>query len=72
MPAVKIYIVRHGETEENRRGIIQGHLDCKLNATGLQQSEAVARALQSFPIEIARSSTLIRAAKVCSHFHFSW
>jgi bisphosphoglycerate-dependent phosphoglycerate mutase len=65
MPTARIYIVRHGETEENRQGIIQGHLDSKLNATGLEQSEAVAKALQSIPFDTAWSSDLSRAAQVC-------
>jgi probable phosphoglycerate mutase len=65
MPVARIYFVRHGETDENRLGIIQGHLDTKLNATGLVQSEVVAKALQSVPFEKAYSSDLSRAAKVC-------
>ena len=64
MPVARIYFVRHGETEENRRGIIQGHLDTKLNAAGLRQSDLVAEALQSVPFEKAYSSDLIRAVKV--------
>jgi bisphosphoglycerate-dependent phosphoglycerate mutase len=65
MLAARIYIVRHGETEENRQGTIQGQLDTLLNVTGLAQSEAVAKALQSIPFEKAYSSDLRRAAKVC-------
>jgi broad specificity phosphatase PhoE len=65
MRTARIYIVRHGETDGNRQGIIQGQLDVQLNATGLVQSEAVAKALQSIPFESAYSSDLLRATKVC-------
>ena len=29
-----IYIIRHGETNENRQGIIQGQMDTQLNDAG--------------------------------------
>ena len=66
MPTAKIYFVRHGETDENRWGIIQGHLDTDLNAIGLEQSEAVAKELQSVPFDAGFSSDLKRAMKVLS------
>ena len=65
MPTAKIYFVRHGETDENRRGLIQGHLDTDLNAIGLEQSEVVAKELQSVPFDEVFSSDLKRAVKVC-------
>jgi bisphosphoglycerate-dependent phosphoglycerate mutase len=71
MPTAKIYFVRHGETDENRRGIIQGHLDTDLNAIGLEQSEVVAKELQSVPFDAGFSSDLKRAIKVLS-FDVIW
>ena len=71
MPTAKIYFVRHGETDENRRGIIQGHLDTDLNAVGLDQSEVVAKELQSVPFDAGFSSDLKRAVKVLS-FELIW
>jgi broad specificity phosphatase PhoE len=41
-----IYFVRHGETEWNRQGIIQGWTDIPLNETGHSQAKSVAKALQ--------------------------
>ena len=66
MPTAKIYFVRHGETDENRQGLIQGQLDTELNAIGLEQSEAVAKELQSVPFDEGFSSDLKRAMKVLS------
>ena len=60
----RVYIVRHGETEHNRQGIIQGHLDTPLNATGIEQARLAADALADVPFGTAYSSDLQRARKV--------
>ncbi len=39
-----IYFVRHGETDWNRQGVIQGWTDIALNETGHEQAKSVARA----------------------------
>ena len=39
---MRIYIIRHGETEYNRDGIIQGHTDVPLSDTGQKQAEKAA------------------------------
>ena len=41
-----IYLVRHGETEWNRAGRMQGHLDSPLTARGEAQARAVGEALR--------------------------
>lgn len=61
---LRIYIVRHGETEWNRIHKIQGHLDVPLNQTGLKQAMLVAEALKDIPFVRAFSSDLQRASKV--------
>lgn len=74
--AVRVYIVRHGETEENAQKIIQGQLDTKLNATGMRQAELVAKALRNVPFSAAYTSDLVRASEVrvsklgLPYFHF--
>jgi broad specificity phosphatase PhoE len=40
-----IYFVRHGETDWNKQGLIQGWIDTPLNDTGHAQARAVAQAL---------------------------
>ena len=44
-----IYFVRHGETEWNRLGLIQGWTDIPLNETGHAQAQDVARAFAAHP-----------------------
>jgi probable phosphoglycerate mutase len=61
-----IHIVRHGETDENKQGILQGQLDTVLNAHGVDQAQRVARALRSISFDVAFSSDLSRAVKVRS------
>lgn len=63
-PIVKIYLVRHGETQENKDGIIQGQLDTKLNEAGLRQAASVAEVFKDVPLTAAFSSDLERARKV--------
>lgn len=62
-PTPTVYsFVRHGETEHNRRGVIQGSgSDGELNARGREQARAVARRLESEPIDSFYASPLVRA-----------
>ena len=60
----RVYIVRHGETDHNRQGIIQGQLDTALNAAGIEQARLAADALEAVPFGVAYSSDLQRARKV--------
>ena len=54
-------VVRHGETAENLKGILQGQLDTQLNALGLRQAECVAERLKHEALDLAFSSDLSRA-----------
>lgn len=41
MPSKKIYLVRHGQTDYNLKGVVQGSgIDAPLNETGLSQAKA--------------------------------
>jgi probable phosphoglycerate mutase len=53
-------VVRHGQTEWNRQGRIQGHLDSPLTAEGRAQAEAIARRLAGTPVEAIWCSDLGR------------
>lgn len=55
-----LVLIRHGETEWNRNGRIQGHLDSALTATGIAQAEACALRLQTETIEQVIASDLPR------------
>jgi len=59
----RVYLVRHGETQANRDGIIQGQQDTQLNALGEEQARMVGEALKGVEIGCAFSSDLSRARK---------
>jgi broad specificity phosphatase PhoE len=58
---MKLILTRHGETDMNRLGRIQGISDLALNDTGERQAEALARALENEKVEAIYTSPLKRA-----------
>ena len=58
---MNLYIVRHGQTEWNVIGRMQGSSDIPLNRAGRQQAENVAKRFASLPLDAAYSSPLSRA-----------
>jgi broad specificity phosphatase PhoE len=58
---MRIYIVRHGATDWNERGIMQGHAETPLNAVGRRQAERAAEALREVGIDRIVTSDLTRA-----------
>ncbi len=64
---MKLYIVRHGETDANAQGIVQGWLDTELNETGIAQAIEVAKNFNK-PIDAIYSSDLRRAIKTAREF----
>jgi probable phosphoglycerate mutase len=59
--AMKLYCVRHGETEFNLGHRIQAQFDSALSALGRKQCEAVAEALAGVPCDAVITSPLRRA-----------
>ncbi len=59
--AAPFCFLRHGETENNRLGLVAGASDVPLNATGLAQAQAAARRLAGSGIDAIWSSPLQRA-----------
>ena len=58
---MKIYLMRHGETEYNRVGRLQGQSDIPLNEFGIQLAEKTAEGLKSVSFDAVFSSPLQRA-----------
>lgn len=60
-----IFLVRHGQTEMNSAGLLQGRSDHPLNRTGIMQAEQAAALLQEKGIVFNHvfSSPLIRAVQ---------
>ncbi len=64
-----IYIIRHGETDYNKRGIIQGSgVDSELNETGILQSELFFRAYHHIPFKKIYTSKLKRTIQSVQPF----
>ncbi|WP_395666801.1 histidine phosphatase family protein [Methylocella sp.] len=60
--ATRVCLMRHGETQWNAEGRLQGQIDIGLNAAGRAQAQAAARRLARLPITRILSSDLSRAA----------
>ena len=51
-----IYIIRHGQTELNSRGMLQGRSDHALNETGIAQAREAAEKLRGISFSEVWSS----------------
>ena len=60
-----LYLVRHGETVDNARQIMQGQTQGELNATGISQAEALRDKLSDIHIDAFVSSDLYRSIQTC-------
>lgn len=59
---MKLLIIRHGQTDGNVKGLVQGAgLDLPLNETGRAQAAAAAEKLLSLYLPVIYSSTMLRA-----------
>lgn len=57
----ELYLIRHGETELNTKGVYYGWTDCGLSENGIMQAEDLADILQNVSFDAVISSSLIRA-----------
>lgn len=60
---MKLYVIRHGQTDWNLAQRIQGMTDVELNETGLTQAEEAKQKLKEYPIDVILCSPLKRARK---------
>lgn len=60
-----LYLVRHGETLDNARHIMQGQVQGELNEVGIQQAEQLALQLKDEPIDAFVASDLKRSIDTC-------
>lgn len=65
---VTIYVLRHGETDWNQQGRVQGSTDNALSAKGLEQAAAVATQLANVSVDHIYSSGLTRAIQTAEAF----
>lgn len=58
---MKLYLVRHGETDWNKARKIQGQVDIPLNEFGIHLAEETGKGLKDIPFDICFTSPLCRA-----------
>ncbi|WP_025763514.1 histidine phosphatase family protein [Dyadobacter tibetensis] len=69
MKRKSIYLIRHGETDLNRKGIVQGSgVNSPLNEWGKAQAEAFFNAYQHIPFDKIYTSDLIRTHQTVNSF----
>lgn len=62
----KLYLVRHGETIDNAKHIMQGQTPGELNEKGREQAREVAEKMAGVNIDVFVASDLWRAVETCS------
>lgn len=60
---MNIYLIRHGETDWNKQGKIQGYIDIPLNQQGRLQAKILASKLKEISIDRIYTSDLLRASQ---------
>lgn len=69
LTAQKIYLVRHGQTDYNLKGIVQGSgVDASLNDTGRAQARAFFEAYRHIPFDRIYTSLLKRSQETVQPF----
>jgi probable phosphoglycerate mutase len=58
---MRVFLIRHGRTAWNAKGLFQGTKDIPLDETGLFQAEAMAKKAEQIPLDAVWSSPLLRA-----------
>jgi len=63
---MKIYITRHGQTDYNKKELMQGRIDIPLNETGMEQARVTKEKIGDVKFDAVYASPLIRAVKTAS------
>lgn len=65
----KIYLIRHGQTGHNHRGIVQGrYVNSKLSKKGHKQADAFFQSYKDVPFQKVYTSTLQRTHQTVTQF----
>jgi alpha-ribazole phosphatase len=66
MNTPKLYLIRHGETEQNKTGILMGSTDTPLNDHGRMQAASLRERINALEVDTIFSSPLSRAVETAS------
>ena len=58
---MKLYVVRHGQTDQNLLGLVQGDTESDLTEKGIEEAKALRELVASLNIDVVVSSPLRRA-----------
>ena len=64
---MKIYVIRHGQTDYNVQNVFQGRKDISLNSVGIKQAKETAQKFQDIPVDVILVSPLIRAKETAKY-----
>ena len=67
-----IYFLRHGQTDWNLLGKMQGHADIPLNETGMKQAQKTAEKFKDIKMDAIYSSPLTRAMETARIINQNW
>lgn len=69
MDSKKIYLIRHGQTDYNKSGVVQGSgINASLNATGYKQAQLFFEAYRHIPFDKIYTSALRRTIQSVQQF----
>lgn len=57
---MRLFIIRHAETDNNQKGIIQGKMNTNISKKGRKQAEKISRKLAKYEIDVVYCSDLKR------------
>ncbi len=63
---MKLYLLKHGQTDYNAKRLIQGNLKVPLNKTGIEQVLKAKEKLDNLPIDLIFSSPIERALETAN------
>lgn len=61
--SIYLYLVRHGETDLNKKSVYYGKLDPEINEKGIKQSENLKNSLENIKFDVVVASPLKRTLK---------
>lgn len=64
---MRIYLVRHGETELNQKKCYYGHTDVELSENGVRQAKELGTFFREHSFDMVVSSPLIRAVRTAEY-----